>query len=90
MKKVQKVFLVVVHHKHGEDTYINATRDGATDALYEYAVSWWGDAFDREGDPPAPTVDSTDDKWEAITAYFERMEECGDEWYEFGEWEVGP
>jgi hypothetical protein len=87
----QTVYITTVHHKHGEDTWVNATEAGAKEALYEYVKEWWDELWEDicyEDAPPIP-----EDRDAAIAAYFKKWKDESDlepEWYESGAQEVGP
>ena len=93
MGKRKKVWLLCVHHKHGENNYVHATYKGTADSLYEYVKESWGDAQEAYAyhNPKADTpLLLPEDKDEAIETYFDLQGDTGDEWYECEEYEVGP
>ena len=93
MSEIKKVWIMIVHHKHGRNYYVNSTYDGAYNSLYKYVKDEWGDAQelyayhnpDKGRDLPIP-----EDKDEAIETYFGLQGEDGEEWYECEDFEVGP
>jgi hypothetical protein len=58
-----KVWLLDVHHKHGNNVTVFHTEDGARHGLAEYARVWWSDYEDLPEAPP-------EDDEAVIEAYF--------------------
>ncbi len=68
-----KVFVMDIHHKHGNDISVFTTDEKRTEALYEYVSQWWDDwMFDDKG----KVIDITRyPKEEAIERYFDEHAE---------------
>jgi hypothetical protein len=62
ISKIHSITLFI----HGIDVWAHSTKEKAEASLEEYVRSWWDQEMDDE---PIPT-----DRWEAITEYFEEME----------------
>lgn len=69
MSEDKIVYVLIIHFRHGEDTYVYDTEDKANDAIFEYVKEWWNEETEAiNGNIPK-------DKTEAIKLYFEVMEE---------------
>jgi len=66
----EAVFVLTLHHKHGEDIYIRRSLESAQAALLEYVDQWWEHEMGAKRFPKNPQ--------KAIDVYFEEM---GDEEY---------
>lgn len=71
-----KIQLLLIHHRHGTNTYVRVSREQIRFELYKYVKDWWSSWFLHERTIPK-------DKEEAITAYFDRAEDS--EQYEIEE-----
>ncbi len=67
--KPKFIWVAVIHHKHGNDIFVSATKRGCTIKIYGYVKSSWADHMD---DKPVP-----EDMREAITEYFEYVSDHG-------------
>lgn len=74
---METIWVTAVHHKHGHDTYLNKTREGATRDLYGYV----SDSWDESEDGPIP-----EDMEGAIDQYFDNN---GEEYFTCDFLEVG-
>jgi hypothetical protein len=72
------VWTLAISHKHGIDTTVHASIEGARDWLMDWCKEWWMPEF---GEQPLTTD-------ELIDRYFEEMEDR--EWYELNETQVLP
>jgi hypothetical protein len=66
----EAVFVVTIHHKHGEDFWIRRSSVSAQAVLLEYVDQWWEHEMGTKRFPKNPQ--------KAIDVYFEEM---GDEEY---------
>ena len=83
---MNRVFVVTIHHKHGEDLRVQATEEGARNAILEYVKEFWSEWQDAdEGDDDYSPI--PEDREEAISEYFSLAEES--EYYEIDELPVG-
>lgn len=60
----EQLFVLWISHRHGTDTSIHASQDGASASLRGYIEQWWEQEV---GDEPIPA-----DTDEAAEIYFER------------------
>lgn len=64
--RTSKVYVTSIEHKHGTNFYVNRSKQGAVNALYDYVEEWWDEAV------PAGCGPISDyDKATAIEMYFE-------------------
>jgi len=77
----EKVWVLHIHHKHGDDYQAYASREGANDALAEWCHEWWEDT--GEGEPPPIN------KSELIARYFDSEQVSAVEWAEINELVIG-
>lgn len=78
MNQPETVWLLTIDHRHGTDTFVHKTEDGAKATLVCYVEDWWSEQC---GDLEIPDDDV------AITAYFDA---AGDEYYSLEERTVMP
>lgn len=71
----EQVFVLTITHRHGTDTGVYRTREGAYTSLASYCRSWWNEVSTK----PVPAQDQ-DGEEPLIAEYFERQE--GNESYE--------
>lgn len=76
------IWFAVIHHKHGVDVRVTATKKGLFEQLYKYVAEWWAHEM---GDDQIP-----EDRGAAVERYFERAGESGTEYYESGTVKLGP
>lgn len=70
-----KVFVAIYEHKHGHDTCVFRTAQGAQAWKDQLASDWWEDAFADE-EPPSENIGDE---------YFRRMTEIGGEYFDVEE-----
>ena len=75
------VWVLTIEHRHGHDTSVHQSEDGARNWLAEYVREWWNDGGWLDDEQP-PEDDS-----EAIDLYFEKV---GDEYYSLDQCAVLP
>ena len=83
LQQPQKVFVATYSHKHGDDQTVYATFAGAVRARNDIATQWW----DREIGDGHPKPENPDAIGEA---YFDYMNDHGEEWFTIQECEVLP
>lgn len=76
-----KLWVAVVHHNHGENFHVSITKEGLFEQLFEFVKEWWKREMEGQTMP--------EDHGEAIDQYFARLNEVGEEFYEWGETELG-
>lgn len=59
-----QVFIGVIEHRHGRNTYASLDREKVMDAIQRYCLEWWGD----EKVPGEPDTD-------IVSRYFAHVEE---------------
>lgn len=69
-----KVWVLVIEHRHGFNHYVNKTNEGMLNALAEYCKEWWEELQYSEEIPS--------DRGELIDTYFDNVYE---EWYTYEE-----
>lgn len=74
------IHLLAIEHRHGTDYWACATHDIAELNLYNYVGEWWEHKLPGERMPLGIQ--------EAIDAYFNKMQEWGEESYSIDELEV--
>jgi len=84
------VWLLSVHHRHGDDTTAHASQAAALDALVGYVVQFWPEVADRDylaaaGDRRRAPLEVPADAEVAVETYFEAHQ---GEWYELREQQV--
>lgn len=62
MSEPETVHLTVVHHKHGINSYVNRTQEGADQTLADYCREWWNQWFD-DGDLPPKSNEEVIEKY---------------------------
>lgn len=72
-----KVYVAVIHHRHGEDVYVEANENALMDAVADFATSSWDEVEEDAGPLPSRRQDILD-------GYFTRE----DEWFDTYEREV--
>ena len=73
-----KVWVITVEHRHGSDTWVRKSENGAISSLAAYVSEWWSET----GQSDMPT-----DAAEAIEKYFALV---SDEFYSLEQFEVQP
>ncbi len=74
----QKVWVLHITHKHGEDITVYSSFDLALSAAAEFAEEWWGDVWNETNTTKKPK-----DKQEMVDLYFDKMQDS--EWYSIEE-----
>jgi len=67
MKAKNKVFILIIEHRHGTDVWAHSTREKAEESLEKYVMGWWEEEMDSE----MPTEMQM---WDKITEYFDKVE----------------
>lgn len=78
------VWVLTVDHRHGRDTWVHATEEGAFGHLADYVSDWWTELVGRNDRVELPDEAPADTR-EAINTYFETV---GDEYYDIESKEV--
>ena len=63
---MESIWLGLVHHRHGINTYAGRTREALNEELYEYIVENWDELNGAEDFPKNPPENAE----EAIQLYF--------------------
>lgn len=66
------VWVLQINHRHGTDTFVHRTAEGANDELFDYVKMWWSEAVSRYGELPEAMPQDRD---EAVNEYFESMQD---------------
>lgn len=77
MNQDDTVWVLTIDHRHGQDTWVHLTEDGARGTLVNYVCEWWSELTGRNAHADLPEQAPADDQ-EAINTYFEWV---GDEYY---------
>lgn len=77
----ETVWVLHIHHKHGDDYQVYASKKGADEGLAEWCREWWDDAgYDK----PAPEKVA-----DLIDQYFESEMVSSAEWADINNLTVG-
>ena len=72
MTEQEHVAVLIISHRHGDIVSVHRTLAGAQRALHAYVAMWWDDELKDASETPEPMPD---DEAEAITRYFEVVED---------------
>jgi hypothetical protein len=74
MKKPKTVYVVTIEHRHGIDTYVCATNEGAWKQLHDYVKEWW-ESEAVPGEIPEHPPEAVRDYFDHVETEFYGLEE---------------